>query len=560
MQRNYFCLVCLLFLSIVVRSQQTVGVFLNDSLSYNGYTLLFPSSYEETYLIDNCGFIVNQWTSTLRPGLSAYLLEDGDLLRTARITSDFNSGGSAGRVERFSWEGALKWTYTYSNTMVHSHHDVELLPNGNILMIAWESVTDTEAISLGRNPTTVGTSLWPDHIIEVEPIGTDTGNIVWEWHSWDHLIQDFDNTKPNFGVISDHPEKINLNYIEGSASGQDWHHLNGINYNEEFDQIIVSSRHWDEFWVIDHSTTTAEAAGSIGGNSGKGGDLLYRWGNPSTYNRGTPVSQQLFGQHDAQWIEEGLPGEGNIIVYNNGIGRPGDDFSQIIELEPPVDASGNYSITSTDPFGPLVSSWIYQDPVSPTSFYSTNISGVQRLPNGNTLICEGASGHLFEVDDDGKTHWDYVSPVNFGGIISQGDNAAGNTVFRAYRYGSDYPAFDDKDLIPTDPVEANPIPLDCEIYLPPVSGINNYLAENIRLFPNPASEFIWIQNKQFIPLEVHLLNSAGILNNVVRSSNSLIQIDINDLPSGLYFIKINSNDLNLKSKNLHSKTWKILIP
>ena len=78
-------------------------------------------------------------------------------------------------------------------------------------------------------------------------------------------------------------------------------HANGIDYNADLDQIVLSFREVSEFWVIDHNTTTEEAAGPAG-------DLLYRWGNPEAYDRGKPADRQLFFQHDAKWVPDGTPG------------------------------------------------------------------------------------------------------------------------------------------------------------------------------------------------------------------------------------------------------------
>jgi len=145
-----------------------------------------------------------------------------------------------------------------------SHHDVKTLPNGNVLLIAWEIKTLYEAIVAGRNPNYVSDQgLWPDHVIEVEPTGPTSGDIVWEWHVWDHLIQDFDPTKENYGVVGDHPELVDINY--GASQKLDIMHTNSIDYNEDFDQIMVSVCFYNEIWVIDHSTTTEEAAGHTGG-------------------------------------------------------------------------------------------------------------------------------------------------------------------------------------------------------------------------------------------------------------------------------------------------------
>ena len=85
-------------------------------------------------------------------------------------------------------------------------------------------------------------------------------------------------------------------------------HTNAVAYNAELDQIMLSIHAFSEVWIIDHGTTTEEAASHSGGKRGKGGDLLYRWGNPRAYRTGTNVDQRLFAQHNAHWIPEGLPG------------------------------------------------------------------------------------------------------------------------------------------------------------------------------------------------------------------------------------------------------------
>ena len=176
-----------------------------------------------------------------------------------------------------------------------------------------------------------------------------------------------------------------------------------MDYDAVNDQIILSVRSFNEFWIIDHSTTTAEAAGHTGGNSGKGGDLLYRWGNPSAYDRGTALDQTLGGQHDAGWIPPGFPGHGNIMVFNN---FAGPNFSSVLQLTPPVDGSGNYSIAPGQPFGPSAATWEYTA-TPPTDLYSPFVGGAQRLRNGNTLITEGASGLMFEIDTNETVVWSY---------------------------------------------------------------------------------------------------------------------------------------------------------
>jgi len=449
-----------------VSAQQTVGLFLNDAGSFDGYTLFAPMPSTTTYLIDNHGKLVNSWPSGYRPGLSVYLAENGNLVRTEQYSVGaprFTSGGNGGRVEEIAWDGSLVWEYDYSTEFVRQHHDIEPLPNGNVLLVAWEYMSYDDAVAAGRVTFLIPDGeLWPDHVVEVQPTGPTSGAIVWEWHLRDHLIQDNDPTKANFGVVEDHPERVDFNYVPGGGNPgrADWNHVNSVDYNEALDQILLSPRTFDEVWVIDHSTTTAEAAGHSGGNSGKGGDLLYRWGNPETYRAGDSGDQQLYGQHDARWIEPGYPGAGNILIFNNGGGRPGGNYSSVDEIVPPVDGGWGYELVPGSAYGPVAPTWTYTaDPVA--EFYGQNISGAHRLPNGTTLICEGPSGDFFEVTPEKETVWRYVNPVSNAGPITQGNPAQSNNVFRATRYAPDYPGLDGKDLTPGDPIElfTRPLPV-----------------------------------------------------------------------------------------------------
>jgi len=395
------------------------------------YTLFAPQSSSTTYLINYQKEIVHLWESDYIPGHSAYLLENGNLLRTAYLGGNpiFLSGGMGGGVQEIDWNGTVVWDFRYSSNTYMLHHDISHLPNGNVLMIAWEVKDYTEAVTAGRNPNLVTIfGVWPDHIIEVEPTGPTSGDIVWEWHVWDHLIQDYDSSKENYGVVGDHPELVDINYAVSTGSGSDWMHTNSIDYNEERDQILLSVHNFNEIWVIDHSTTTQEASGHTGGNSGKGGDLLYRWGNPRVYRAGTINDQKLFGQHDARWIEPGYPGEGNILVFNNGYGRPGSEYSSVDEIVPSVDSDGHYYLESDSTYGPQEQIWIYRAE-NPTDFYAYMISGAQRIANGNTVICDGKKGIFFEVTPEKETVWEYINPY---------PNQYLNTVFKTETYPSNY--------------------------------------------------------------------------------------------------------------------------
>ncbi|MEM9820164.1 MAG: aryl-sulfate sulfotransferase [Bacteroidota bacterium] len=539
--QKVFALFFFLFTLCPLVAQQTIGLFLNDSTAYNGYTLFPTTSSMQTHLIDNCGELVHLWNSEFQAAMQAYLLEDGRLLRAERVPNSFNAGGSGGRIALFDWDSNLLWGFNYSNDSVHQHHDVEYLPNGNILVLAWEAKTVEEATEAGRDLSITSVEgLWPDHIVELEVLENNETNIVWEWYVWDHLIQDFDATKANYGVIEAHPELIDLNKIplSNSVGGgtADWNHINAIDYNPELDQIILSCRNFNEVWIIDHSTTTEEAAGHSGGNSGKGGDLLYRWGNPAMYNQGSPEDQKLFAQHDAHWIEPGLPDAGKIMIFNNGPGRPEGNFSSVDIIEPEIDGNGQYVKEAGIAFGPNTLSWTYQsDP--PSNFFEQRVSGAQQQPNGNVLICAGRTGTFFEVNVVGDTVWRYTNPISSFGAVTQGNQNSGGATFRVYRYAPDYPALVDKDLMPMGPLELGPLPSDCQIYEDVTTNTVEVRPKPAKIYPNPFDQFIQLQIEGEQSLEISIFNLQGQKISSTLVNEGIQHLDTSLWPRGIYLMR-----------------------
>ncbi|MEL6866868.1 MAG: aryl-sulfate sulfotransferase [Bacteroidota bacterium] len=541
--RKLFTISLLGLLANLSTAQITVGLIQYDStINHDGYTLIAPTTSNETYLIDACGREVHRWVGNGTPGLSVYLLENGQLLRTRRLSTPiFGAGGVGGGVELWNWEGDLLWKFDYASDLFHQHHDVEYLPNGHILIVAWDYRTREAAIAAGRDSLNLGSSFWPDHLIEIAPMGSDSAQIVWEWYAWDHLIQDHDSTKANYGNILEHPELIDVNF-DGAINGNiptaraDWLHINAVQYNAELDQIVLSSRHFSEIWVIDHSTTTEEAASHSGGKYGKGGDLLYRWGNPQAYRRGGAADRTLYGQHDAHWIPADYPDGDQIMIFNNGIGRPGGSYSSVDIIEPPIDPSGQYTIDGEAAFAPENVAWTYFSP-SLFDFYSRNISGAQRLPNGHTLICEGAHGRLFEIAPDGQILWEYINPVGINGPVSQGDQPPNNQLFRAYRYASDYPAFDGKVLEPGLPLELEPLPspASCDSFI--VSTTDLHTIPEWQLYPNPVQGQLTIEAQKGSTLEV--LDFQGRSLERLRMRSTRQALDFSKWPAGMYWIRLN---------------------
>ena len=510
--------------------QRTVGLLLYDSTkSYYGYTLFSPLKSTKTYLIDMNGILVHSWTSSYKPGQSVKLLPDGSLLRPAFVESGnpFTQGGVGGRVERFDWSGNLSWYFEHYSTTYCTHHDIEYMPNGNILMIAWEKKTLTEAVALGRDTSKATyTEVWSEKIIEVKPNSTNGGTIVWEWHIWDHLIQDYDTSKSNYGIVSQHPELYDINFGDKK---NDWLHMNAIRYNPARDEIMVSVHAISEFWIIDHSTTTASAASHTGGNRGKGGDLLYRWGNPLAYKLGTKTDQKLFSQHDARWIEDGLSGSGDIMIFNNGTNRPSGAYSSIEQITPPYNADSSYYRAANTAFGPTTTTWTYPA-TGDTGFYAVNISGATRQPNGNTLICEGPKGHFFEVTSTGTKVWEYKNPVGTAGIYTQGQLPSGNEVFKIYRYAPDFSGFTGKTLTGTTTIEINPAVVESE------SSISKgySLSQN---YPNPFNPTTKISYR--------LVSSSNVVLKVYDILGTEVQTLVNEMQSkGEHEVIFNGSNLS----------------
>jgi Arylsulfotransferase (ASST) len=451
--------VVLILTTIVLNaySQATIGLLQKEAGIAEGYILFAPLQSKTTYLIDRCGKLVHSWKSAYKPGQSVYLLPDGNLLRSGNDSNmAFISGG--GRIEKLDWNSNVIWSYANSTPTSCLHHDIYPMPNGNVLAILWEKKTPEEVKALGRNPDLISKSIWMEKIIELKPQGKNKAAIVWEWNICDHLVEDINNTLKNYGDVAKNPQLVNINYR--AKVDEDWLHFNSVSYNSSLDQIIISNRNFCEFFIIDHSTTSAQAASHSGGRYKKGGDLLYRWGNAAAYNCGTPEEQKLYLQHSAHWISKGLVDEGKIMVFNNGTERPGEIFSDIEIIEPPIDKIGNYTMLSSQACKPSDSFWKYPEPFSPEKFYSKNVSNAQRLPNGNTLICEGANGRIFEINATGNRLWNYVNPVEKNPML-QGAEHFQNQIFRGVFYDLKYSGFKGRTLKTGNPIELNPVNTNC---------------------------------------------------------------------------------------------------
>ena len=355
----------------------------------DGLVLISDFTTESVVLIDIDNNIVNFWEVNDYDLLRSYLTPDSILVTISKLNN-------LPVLQKYNWDGLLLWTFIFEEGECLIHHEQVILPNGNILAICKETIIAEENIYFNED-------LVIDKIIEIEPLDNDQANIIWEWHFYDHLIQDYDPNMLNYGIISENPQLFNINAYNLLG---DFTHLNCVDFNSELNQIIFSSRSLNEIFIIDHSTTTEEAKSHIGGIYGKGGDFLYRWGNPINYNRGDFGDQKLHAPHAVNWINSDYPGGGNILLFDNEYDV---SISAIIEFQPPILSNGLYSLDANEPFEPNEYTWINHS----SNYYSLSHSGAFRMPNGNTLITIFGVPPLYEIniieiDENGVLQWEYL--------------------------------------------------------------------------------------------------------------------------------------------------------
>lgn len=537
-------LIGLLCSSCYLNAQQTVGLLSYvPNKSFDGYNLVFPHNQPNVYLLNNCGEIVHIWedSSNFRPGNIAYLLESGRLVKGKRDVSIAGdaiwAGGGGEIVEIRGWDNQLLWSFELNDSTARLHHDFAVKPNGNILMLAWEHKTREEAIAAGRDSTLISQEeLWPDYVMEVQPVGADSFEIVWQWHVWDHLIQDFDSTKANFGIVADHPELIDINW-DTSNGAADWMHSNALDYDPVNQHVLISVPTFHEVWIIDQTTSTSQAAGHVGGQSNRGGDLLYRWGNPATYRQGDASDQQLFYPHDIHWIDDFLdashPQYRRLGAFNN---RVTEDSSTVVSFDPGWDMYSSSFMMNGSVWQPNQFDWVYSHP-DKSLMHSSGLSSLQFLPNGNALICVGRWGYSFEVTPDEEIVWEYKTPLIAGNPASQGDilNINQNLTFRLKRYPADFGAFQGKALTSSGYIEQNPDTTFCDQF---ISSIEDQLQYQLAVYPNPASEFLTIEWEGGQYVEIELINMWGQSMKKFRESGGRKYVDVSDWQQGLYFIRI----------------------
>ena len=475
-----------------------VGVaMLTASAQFDGFALYNNQNQSTAYLINASGQIEHTWSLPSNANYAMALKPNGNIVRGAVNTGNsLNGAAVGGKLQEFTPNGTLVWEFVYSTTQYVTHHDICLMPNGNVLMTAWAVQTNAALQAIGYTGTA---SKWPTRIIEVAQNGSG-GVVVWEWNMMDRFIQYVDANKPNYMPIADHPERMNINVVTSASGGGppsgDWFHVNGIDYNEELDQIAFSSRFLSEIFIIDHSTTTAEAAGHTGGNSGMGGDFLFRWGKPANF--GTSGTQTIAGAvHDVRWIKEGRPDAGYLQFVNN-VGGSGN--STTIDAILPEREGYLYPRTAGTAFGPTTYDWRHDCIAN-----SAGQSASDRMPNGNVFVAL-SDEYMYEVNEAGTVVWQYnASPQ------------------KAFRY-----TCDDPGIIAL--LGENP----CGI----TTGVDNAVAEkgSIEMYPNPAIGMVTLRGLQ--PADVDAITVMDATGREVLRTGRTVQLDLSGHSAGLYHVRV----------------------
>ena len=360
--------------------------------SEEGVILVNDASGNRIYLMEKEeSIILKEWDLPSGIGNDGELLDNGYLLVALTDPDpEYSFGGFGGRVAIITPEDEIIWDYEYSDSINLSHHDIEMLPNGNVLILAWEKKTGEELVDKGYNGPYE--NIYSEKLVEINPSNNE---IVWQWNTWDHLIQDISSEAENFGIVAEHPERINLNYedpLKDGAYNGDIFHANALEYDADRDLIYLSVNYFSEVWVIDHSTSIDEAKGQTGGHYNHGGDLVFRFGNPTAYNN--VGDRMFFHNHHPNLV----PDSNSILVFSNGI-ESLDPHSTVYELELPDVFQLKNQVNNE-----LNVIWSFTHP----DLFSPKVSGAQRLSNGNTLIAEGDSGY-WEVTDSGEIVWRFES-------------------------------------------------------------------------------------------------------------------------------------------------------
>lgn len=371
----------------------------NEALVEDSYVLVNNILGSRVFLMNKEAEILFEWELPEGLGNDCFLLPSGQLLTCLKdAEAIITFGGYGGVMRLINPDQSVEWEVVYSTEDFVAHHDVEMLPNGNILFLVWERISAEEALEKGF---VNDSDIFTEAIIEMNPYSQE---IIWEWHAIDHVVQNNDAAKSNFGTLAENPRKININH--DPRENGDIMHANALTYDFTKDVIYISVNFYSEVWVVDHSTSTEEAADITGGNFNLGGDLIYRFGNPEAYDN-TAASRLFYNNHFPNLIRD----FNSLLIFGNG-----NDIEQSTVYE--LQLNLPFQLNSSADNEPEIL-WSFTHP----DLFSDIVSGAVRLKNGNTLITEGDAG-LWEVTNDKEVVWRF--------------NAQG-LFWRAYSYSNDHP-------------------------------------------------------------------------------------------------------------------------
>ena len=403
---------------------------------WNGYTLM-PIKKVGAVLIDMNGNVVKVWKNF--QGFPNKLLPGGYVMGSLGIRDSNFSYQDQTDLTQLDWNGNVVWKFDHKDYiedegheprwMARQHHDYQREGNpvgyyvpgmecktdsGNTLILCH---TDT------YNKRISDKRLLDDTIIEVDW----EGNIVWEWHVSKHFNElGFSEAAKN--VLFRNPN----NHPNGGGQA-DWMHINSMSLlgpNKWYDQ-------GDERFNPENIIWDARESNILAIISKETGKIVWKIGPDFTETAEMRAIGQIIGQHHVHMIPKGLPGEGNILIFDNGgwagygvpdrMSKDGSktdrrDHSRVIELDPTtLKVVWEYTGAKMGGDGMM-------DMIGNTKFYSQLVSSAQRLPNGNTMITEGCCCRIFEVNADKEVVWEYYAPFDFSTRF----------IYRAYRYPYSY--------------------------------------------------------------------------------------------------------------------------
>ena len=419
---------------------------------YSGYTI-FQAKEVGALLIDMSGAEVQLWKNL--HGFPNKLLPGGYVM--GHLAERNNKYGMQDQTDlvQVDWDGNIVWKfdqYEYIEDpgeepqwMARQHHDYqrEGNPVGYYVPGMDPKVDSGTTLILSHknlyNKEITDKKLLDDVIIEVDW----NGDIIWEWILSEHF-DEFDFSEEAKNILFRDP-----NFREAGGGMGDWMHVNSMS-------ALGPNRFYDagdERFHPDNIIWDARETNITAITDKQSGKIV--WSVGPDYNTSPELKELgwIIGQHHAHMIPRGLPGEGNILIFDNGgwagYGAPNPgaptgaknalrDYSRVLEFDP-VTLKIVWQYTPTEAG--------YLQPVDASRFYSPFISSAQRLPNGNTLITEGSGGRLIEVTSDHEIVWEYISPY-------WGKQMNINMIYRAYRVPYEWvPQLEKPDEIAIDPID-----------------------------------------------------------------------------------------------------------